>query len=334
MNPATSTIVVLFIFTMAFTPPLRSTNTEGLNGPVSMVHGNLKDIPFSLKQRRIRSVFSQAVISFAANDEAWLFLNHEEKGHLKDPNAVKVVVLDVKRGDVIALKVKGNGTRKGVAVNVEYEGINYPSNGERNGSWKAMKSTGTYTSWMLPLYSSCRWWRPTRTRDGVIEAVDFPYVKTGASYVWASSYGQGDINNIWMRLVVGEENCRSGSADSRKRVQLCDLSTPACQAIWGLIPGFTGGESSTDFDPEECKCRRTDGPLSKCYRMEREGSRFGRCRLELCGDKYECVEDGEESLLTCMKRTAKSLVVPHPVFKMYCKSKTLSEPNIFYVLEK
>lgn len=187
-----------------------------------------------------------AVIRFAADDKAWLFINGQRIARTLTPHRYRTIRRRVKGGDVIGIQARSKRPGFGVIVDVLYKGKHYATS---QGSWKAHKrAPWVRRKWKSKRFSSCSWKNTIRIKERSIffRARGFPYKATGARYVWASNEGRGDIRTIFLRHTIGGEKCPETSVPSHQNTKAV-MRFSASGKAWLFINQNVVAQS---FDPK------------------------------------------------------------------------------------
>ena len=144
-------------------------------------------------------------VFFSADNMASLYLNGVFKASMSHWSFFATAQLNLKPGDVIAIKARDYGSWYGAIAALHYRGKFYVTGTER---WKTRKAFSSSTDWMKPSYDACIWpyatLRPGSGSWNRGKSPYFPYY-TGARYVWAPDAGVGD--EIFLRFRIGGEAC-------------------------------------------------------------------------------------------------------------------------------
>lgn len=149
-----------------------------------------------------------ATIYFAADNEAKLYVNGYFIRGINDYMKFEGVVLELEKGDVIAIHAKDRGVWYGVIAAIQFRDETFVTGQE---GWKAVKEyeiPGIADLWKFKSFFSCDW-KIAKMREEILgpqigKAPDFPYW-LGAKYVWADGAQEND--GIFLRYVIGGEMC-------------------------------------------------------------------------------------------------------------------------------
>lgn len=185
-----------------------------------------------------------ATITFSADEAAKLFINGKLIAESTQPDSFTTIRKRVRRNDVISVLASSRRRARGLIIDVFYSNKHFPGN---SAHWKSHKFRKSIKSWKLRRFSSCSWQRPLliQSYSGVVRAEGFPYKATGAKYVWARQAGKGSLRRIFMRHVVGGENC-----PSKGKKTLATISFTADNRAWLFLNGRL---LATNFRPKAFK---------------------------------------------------------------------------------
>lgn len=263
---------------------------------------------------RPRPKTSRAVVTVAATDQAWVFLNGRHVMQVGSRQETKAARLRLGKGDVVALKVQDmrykNRREFGFVVDIRYKGKRIVT--REGGDWKvtAMYKTeepSEQNAYMHGSYNDCAWDAPVLPRYAPVKrAKPFPY-KHGAEYVWARN-AQREGSAVFARLVIDDDPNR------------CDK--------------IVGQRNYKNTEP--CDCEMVASARgSVCYFFK--DWRNHHCDERQCEPKYVCTgrEATPQSLLCIRKEISHRIVLekemsgekvcslkndPHYIFVPYDKS--------------
>lgn len=231
----------------------------------------------------------KAVVDFASTYKAWLFVNGRFISKIARPSFYGTFPIDVKNGDVIAVKATGKNGIFGVIASVSYKNAHHVTS---SSDWKAHKFAmfgNDQSNWRTREFSSCKWNNPEQVPlpPNELRATRFPY-KTGARYVWFPTDGMKDSETIFLRHVIGGETCK----DNKKELSISGQSE-------------SGGNGNIF-----CRCKQTIGRKGMCWTLRNPSRKEGRCMWRTCDTKYECVVGIARASGVCIRRFATEKVIP------------------------
>ncbi|CDF40921.1 unnamed protein product [Chondrus crispus] len=243
--------------------------------------------------RRLKAQKDWSLITVAATDRAWVFVNGFHVMDVLSRSQVAKKRYPLKKGDVVAVKamdtVLKSGDKKtlphefGFVVDVHHRGRHITTR-PRKGPWRvtAMYKTpdpAQQFAFMKKGFNDCMWDLPVAPKKPPrVRATPFPYSR-GARYVWASN-AQRPSAIVFARLIIEGDEKR-------------------CQKLNGQ---GSGGDLKT------CACREVrsaDGSVCHYFIDFRKKI----CDSRRCEPKYECTSQAKDSLI-CIKRFITHRIVP------------------------
>lgn len=239
-----------------------------------------------------------AVISVAATDRAWVFVNGFHIMDIMSKSEAKSKRYRLAKGDVVSVKAMdvvlktGSGQYEatlphefGFVVDVHYKGRHITTR-PGNGPWKVIAMYKTpdpsqQFAFMRKAFDDCPWNTPVKPKfPPVKRAMPFPYGQ-GARYVWADN-AQRHSAIVFARLVIDGDANRCG-----------DL----------------GGQGTDDLT-KTCACEEVSSAEgSVCYYFM--DSRLKTCDHRECDPKYVCTgKDETPDSLICIKKHITHRIVP------------------------
>lgn len=239
---------------------------------------------------RLATDKGMSVISVAATDRAWVFVNGHHVMDILSRSKTNSKRVRLSKGDVISVKARDVVLRSGsdqygtdlphefgFVVDVHYKGLHITTRPD-TGPWKVTAMYATLDpaqqfAFMMKGFDDCSWNAPVKPKFPPSKrAKPFPYVH-GARYVWADN-AQQHSTTIFARLVIEDDPNR-------------------CDSITG---------QGTDDDPSTCVCEVVSSAMgSVCYFFI--DSLEDICDDRQCEPKYVCTgeEESPDSLI-CVKK--------------------------------
>lgn len=158
------------------------------------------------------------IINFAATSLARIYLNRERITTVVEHWDVKRLAVDLRKGDVIAVRPEDVAGKTGYGTIISIEDANGNHIVTGRDEWRAIKASPSEdngSAWMLPSANVCHW--PKAVINTIVDiAPTFPFKETGSQYVWASNAGEGDT--IFLRHKIGGEDCTCNRVSGRSLV--------------------------------------------------------------------------------------------------------------------
>lgn len=157
----------------------------------------------------IRLPIREAVINVAAADRFALYINSDILTETTAWREVERTIVDLKKGDVIAVHVKDTNELHGVIVTIEFEKRSISTGVDQ--CWRAHRQYYTRGNepdedWKHPDFKDICGWRSVVISEQSDELLPpmlegFPYKASGATYVWAA--GLTGQRSIFLRYMIG-----------------------------------------------------------------------------------------------------------------------------------
>ncbi|CAN8062157.1 unnamed protein product [Agarophyton chilense] len=238
----------------------------------------------------------KAIVHFAANDAAILYLNGKPKSYVTSWSAHRRVVFNVNKGDVIAFKATNRKDEYGFIANIRVGTKNFPTGSKY---WRATHGGVQSGDWMRKSKGFC-WHRPMLVPAKLFRSCTAFPRRFKARYVWACRSSPGIRTMSLLRFVVGGDGCGRKPVDDIHFPTVTPSPSPSTKTTY--IDGAGDEDSRTT-----CKCDLVANENGMCYYFLNPLATSGPCMSRLCAQSYQCKENGS---ILCIKKYVLEKIVP------------------------